>query len=208
MRKLLFGLKLPGFVPEGQGGPVAQQALFFCALLWLLLRPADLLAAPCSLPAVSEYITSHSRPPQSSGTADRMAASLIAASQRTALPLYLLVAIAQQESSFNPRAVNRDSGDYGLFQVHYAFWRAHLARRSSRGLREIRRADLLSIDLNVRAAALILSHDLRLSGGDAVSMLGRWSGRVGEAHKRYVEGVLEKGMGFLNGLRRRGISCR
>lgn len=208
MRKLLLGLRLPGRFPEGQRGPVAQQALFFCALLGLLLRPMPLLAAPCPLSGVAEYIASHSRPPQSGRTSERIAASLISASRRTGLPLYLLVAIAEQESAFNPMAVNRDSGDYGLFQVHYAFWKAHLARRSPWGLREIRRSDLLNIDLNVRAAGLILSHDLRLSGGDAVSMLGRWSGRVGKAHKRYVEGVLEKGMAFLGGLRRRGVSCQ
>ena len=72
----------------------------------------------------------------------------------------------------------------------------------------MRRSDLLGIDVNVRAAALILAYDLRLSGGDPVGMLGRFSGRSGEAHRRYVEGVLKKGMGFLDTLRRQGVRCR
>ncbi len=211
MRKLLFSLKLPGFFPEGQRGSVARQTLFFCAVFLIAsasVRPNLVWADSCSLSAVARYIALHSRPPQPFPVSYQIASSLMAASRRTSLPLYLLVAVAQQESSFNPGAINPASGDYGLFQVHYEFWRTRLSKRSPRGLREIRRSDLLGIDVNVRAAALILSYDLRLSGGDPVVMLGRFSGRVGEAHRRYVEGVLKKGMGFLEALKRQGVRCR
>lgn len=211
MRKLLFSLRLPGFSPEGQRGSVARQTLFFCAVFLIVLavvRPSVARADSCSLSSVARYIAFHSRPPQPFPVSYRIASSLMSASRRTSLPLYLLVAVAQQESSFNPGAINPASGDYGLFQVHYEFWRTRLSKRSHQGLREIRRSDLLGIDVNVRAAALILSYDLRLSGGDPVGMLGRFSGRVGEAHRRYVEGVLKKGMGFLEELKRQGVRCR
>lgn len=214
MRKLLFSLKLPGQLPEGQGGSVARQTLFFCAffLLVLLLFVFPLSkkagADSCSLSSVARYIASHSRPAQPLPVSFRIAGALMAASRRTHLPLYLLVAVAQQESSFNPGAVNLASGDYGLFQVHYRFWRSRLAKRSPQGLRAIRRSDLLGIDVNVRAASLILIHDLRLAGGDPVGMLGRFSGRVGGAHRQYVESVLAKGMEFLGTLKRQGVLCR
>ena len=211
MRKLLLGLRLPGQLPEGQGGSVARQTLFFCAFFctgFLALPPKTARADSCPLPAVARYIATHSRPPQPLPVSLQIAASLEAASRRTSLPLYLLLAVAQQESSFDPGAINPASGDYGLFQVHYEFWRTRLSKRSPGGLRELRRSDLLGIDVNVRAAALILAYDLRLSGGDPVGMLGRVSGRSGEAHRRYVEGVLKKGMGFLDTLRRQGVRCR
>ena len=211
MRKLLLSLRLPGHLPEGQRGSVARQTLFFCAfffLFFILPHPEKAGANSCALSSVAQYIATHSHPPQPLPVSFRIARALMAASRRTHLPLYLLVAVAQQESSFNPGAVNLESGDYGLFQVHYRFWRSRLAKRSPQGLRAIRRSDLLGIDVNVRAASLILVHDLRLAGGDPVGMLGRFSGRVGRAHRQYVEGVLAKGMGFLGALKRQGVLCR
>ncbi|MGC8529175.1 MAG: transglycosylase SLT domain-containing protein [Leptospirillia bacterium] len=190
---------------------MARQTLFFCAffcLFFIFPLSKKARADSCPLPPVAQYIVTHSRPPQPLPVSYRIARALIGASRRTHLPLYLLVAVAQQESAFNPGAVNLESGDYGLFQVHYRFWRSRLAKRSPQGLREIRRSDLLGIDVNVRAAALILVHDLRLAGGDPVGMLGRFSGRVGGAHRQYVEGVLAKGMEFLGALKRQGVLCR
>ena len=199
MRKLLLGLRLPGQLPEGQGGSVARQTLFFCAFFLLLfIFPLSKKAGAdsCSLPSVAQYIASHSRPAESLPVSFRIAGALMAASRRTHLPLYLLVAVAQQESSFNPGAVNKGSQDYGLFQIHYPFWQKFFRRREGQDYRGVRRKDLMEVDVNARMAADILSYDLRLSGGDVVEMLGRYSGRTGVAHETYVRHILRYSLEF------------
>ncbi|MEC4682449.1 MAG: transglycosylase SLT domain-containing protein [Nitrospirota bacterium] len=149
----------------------------------------DLLAA--------RYIQDHSRPSLSSYLAWEIARALVRSSHDTDLPLYLLVAIAQQESSFNVLAINASSGDYGLFQVHYPFWKVFFRKRVGQDLAMLRPEDLLKVSINARVASMILSYDLKLSHGDLVEMLGRYSGRSGEAHKKYVAGILSHSMEFV-----------
>ena len=61
----------------------------------------------------------------------------------------------------------------------------------------LRPEDLLKVSINARVASMILSYDLKLSHGDLVEMLGRYSGRSGEAHKKYVAGILSHSMEFV-----------
>lgn len=126
-----------------------------------------------------------------------MARFLVRGAKESGLPLYLLVAVAQRESSFNPLAVNRASRDYGLFQVHYPFWKRFFRKRVDGTLRRVGVEDLMRVPVNVRVGSMILAYDLRLSGGDMVEMLGRYSGRTGRSHERYVAGVLESSMEFV-----------
>jgi soluble lytic murein transglycosylase-like protein len=107
------------------------------------------------------------------------------------------VALAQQESSFNPQAINESTGDYGLFQVHYPFWRMFFRKRVGKILSRLRPEDLLDASVNARVASMILSYDMKLSGGDMVEMLGRYSGRTGTEHKKYVSAILSHSMEFV-----------
>jgi hypothetical protein len=170
-----------GFFP---GRAMASNWETSCAL-----ATPDLFAA--------RYIQAHSRPPLSSYSAWRIERALVRSSRETNLPLYLLVAIAQQESSFNVLAINPASRDYGLFQVHYPFWKMFFRKRVGQELAALRPEDLLKVSINARVATMILSYDLKLSHGDLVEMLGRYSGRSGEAHKKYVADILSHSMEFV-----------
>ncbi len=180
-------------------GPVVSLGLvFFVTILCVSgTLPWARGSKPCSslLPLVG-YIVQASRPHQPFPVALKIGRSLLWASSRTGLPLYLLVALAQEESSFNPSALNPGSEDYGLFQVHYPFWEKYFRKKDGRNLRRIRREDLMEISVNTRMAMDIVSYDLKLSRGDVVEMLGRYSGRTGEAQRRYVQQVLRYSLEF------------
>ena len=92
---------------------------------------ATTLPTSCpSLVTLVGYVEQFSRPTEPFPVALAIGRALIRASRQSGLPLYLLVAVAQEESSFNPGAVNRGSQDYGLFQIHYPFWQKFFRRRS------------------------------------------------------------------------------
>lgn len=170
-------------------------------------RSADCLPA-LSPVLLGRYLQAHSRPRLSSDGALTMARELIRSSRTGPIPLYLLVAIARQESSFNPAAVNRASDDYGLFQVHFPFWKRFFEKKTQAGESPLRRKDLLRVGINVAVASRIMAYDLGLSGGDMILMLGRYSGRVGEPFRRYVSGVMYNSLDLARYQRRVGRPCR
>jgi len=194
------------FLYSGKG--ISFSRYFLVILLLLLLfagYPENTLAAPknssCTQRSIqslaAEYIEGHSRPPQSFLSSWEIGRVLVRSSRETGLPLYLLLAIAQQESSFNPHAINGASQDYGLFQVHYPFWRMFFRKRVGKNLESLRPEDLMKVSINTKVAIMILSYDLKLSRGDMVEMLGRYSGRTGRAHKEYVADILSHSMAFV-----------
>lgn len=202
MRKLLFRL-IPGIrsgpLPRG---PVFGRGLVFFSFLGLLTSfPfADARAVPdtrCSpIVTLVGYVEQYSRPSQPFPEALRIGRALLGASRKSSLPLYMLVALAQEESSFNPEAVNEASQDYGLFQIHYPFWKKYFRKRVGGNDRRVRRADIMRVEVNAHMAADILSYDLKLSGGDVVQMLGRYSGRTGRSHEKYIRNILRYSLAF------------
>ncbi len=204
MRKLL--LRLIDNVRQEKPrwrGPVLKWGLaFFVVIPILAFSPSSRVEAttpPSSCPSLLflvGYVERFSRPTEPFPVALSVGHALIRASRQSGLPLYLLVAVAQEESSFNPGAVNISTQDYGLFQIHYPFWQKFFRRREGRDYRGVRRKDLMEVDVNARMAADILSYDLKLSGGDVVEMLGRYSGRTGAAHESYVRHILRYSLEF------------
>jgi soluble lytic murein transglycosylase-like protein len=147
---------------------------------------------------LSKYIEKNALPGVSPYERWEMARRIVIESDRAGIPLYLAVAIAQQESGFNPRALNRDSRDYGLYQIHFAFWKSYFARREPGGLKPLSKEDLLSIPVNVRVGLLILGHDYDLERGNLVRTIGLYCGRKGEERDIYVGHVLKNGFAFLS----------
>lgn len=142
------------------------------------------------------YVEQHSRPRQTFPVSLEIGKSLMKASHTSGLPLYILVAVAQEESSFNPEAINGATQDYGLFQVHYPFWQKFFKKREGKLERNLSPSDLMEIPTNTQMASDILSYDLKLSKNDFVEMLGRYSGRRGEAEGRYVQHIFQFSLEF------------
>ena len=64
-----------------------------------------------------------------------------------------LLQIASVESRFNPKAVNKVSGDYGLMQINWRVWGRRFVKHPN---------ELLNIDTNVKLACYIISHNKRI----------------------------------------------
>jgi hypothetical protein len=92
-------------------------------------------------------------------------AAAIAREQTEAVPAELLLAVAYQESRFNPRDVS-PQGDLGVFQINSP----HASRA--------RREELFDIDYNTHLAALMLEHVRvrmqREMAGDTLILAGGW----------------------------------
>ena len=214
MRKLILRLIADSRLETKWRGPVLRRGLaIFLCLSSVLLFPsygetASLPSSSCAaLVTLVDYVERYSRPPQSFPVALQIGQALIRASRKSRLPLYLLVAVAQEESSFNPGAVNAVSQDYGLFQIHYSFWQKFFRKREGENERRVSRKDLMGVEINARMAADILAYDLKLSRGDVVEMLGRYSGRTGAAHARYVQNILRYSFEYKHEEIRRKGAC-
>jgi soluble lytic murein transglycosylase-like protein len=126
-----------------------------------------------------------------------MAGRLLLESRRENIPPAVALAIVEQESSFNPEALNRQTDDYGLFQVHFPFWKRYFARRSSGTLVPLRPEELFEMNVNIRVGLLILRHDIDLEGGNIARGIGRYSGRKGEKKMNYEQQVVANEVRFL-----------
>ncbi|MHB1604994.1 MAG: transglycosylase SLT domain-containing protein [Leptospirales bacterium] len=146
---------------------------------------------------LSGYIALHSRIHLSQELRSKIAKTLLEESHRQHVALYLAVGIVQQESGFDPKALNAASKDYGLFQVHFSFWRRYFARQESGGLHPIQANELFQIPVNVRVGMMILRHDLTIEGNDVVRGIGLYSGRKGFERATYVERVFRNEVSFL-----------
>ena len=142
------------------------------------------------------YVEKHSRPRQTFPVSLEIGKALMEASRTSRIPLYLLVAVAQEESSFNPEAVNWGTQDYGLFQVHFPFWQKYFKKKQGKSVRNLSPSDLMEISANTQMASDILSYDLTLSKDDFIEMLGRYSGRKGAAEGRYVQHIFQYSLEF------------
>ncbi|MDA8150212.1 MAG: transglycosylase SLT domain-containing protein [Nitrospiraceae bacterium] len=195
-------------------GPVKSRGLvFFVSFLTVFFlypfNDAGAIPEPLCSPLFSlvGYVERNSRPHQGFPDALRIGRAILSASRQSRLPLYILVALAQEESSFNPLAINAASRDYGLFQIHYPFWKKYFAKRKGGSNRPIRRTDIMEVEVNAQMAADILAYDLKLSGGDVVQMLGRYSGRTGLAHENYIRNILRYSLSYKQFEMRRQDGC-
>lgn len=180
-------------------------ALFF-SLFCILLFSSGTLSHPfrASASEVSEqeidflsgYIALHAKTHLSPLVRRQIARSLLKESRRQHVDLYLAIGVVEQESGFDPRALNSASQDYGLFQVHFAFWRRYFARRVPGGLNPLQPNELFLIPVNVRVGLMILKHDLKIEKNDTVRGLGLYSGRKGSERETYVERVLQNEISF------------
>lgn len=139
---------------------------------------------------LAAYIFDHNRVHLSRKQAGSISGEIVRQSVLLGVPVDLGVAIMEKESSFNPEAINRLSGDYGLFQIHYSFWKKHFARKKGSRLWALSPKDLYQINVNVRVGMMIIRHDLILSHGSVSGMIGLYSGRRGDERERYVLSVL------------------
>lgn len=151
---------------------------------------------------LSEYIEKNAPSGVSSFERWEMARRIVIESDRVGIPLYLAVAVAQQESGFDPRALNRTSRDYGLYQIHFAFWKRYFARNGPGGMTPLSPDDLMSIPVNVRVGLMILGHDYELERGNLARTIGLYSGRKGPERDAYVGRVLRNEVNFLSFLSR------
>jgi hypothetical protein len=153
-----------------------------------LTFPEDLADSDTGI--LTAYILDHNRVHLSQRQAWKISTDIIRQSALLGVPIDLSVAIMERESSFNPMAMNRLSGDYGLFQIHYSFWKQHFARKKGSRLWALSFKDLYQIDVNVRVGMMIIRHDLVLSRGSVSRMIGFYSGRKGKERDQYVMSVL------------------
>lgn len=100
----------------------------------------------------------------------------------------LLAAMAYTESSFNPKAINRDNSnksvDYGLMQIN-TFWLPHLKKMN------INEVDLINdACLNVHVGAWVLAQNFKQSG-DNWNAIGAYNAgfrKVAQsARERYIK---------------------
>ncbi len=177
------------------GSPLFFGGLLFFCLLFASLPSMSAQAfsgdlADSGTDILSSYILNHNRVHLSRKQAWKISREIVRQSALLGVPVDLGVAIMERESAFNPMAMNRDSGDYGLFQIHYAFWKKHFARKKGSRLWPLSFKDLYRIAVNVRVGMMIIRHDLLLSHGSVYGMIGLYSGRKGNARNAYVMGVL------------------
>jgi soluble lytic murein transglycosylase-like protein len=190
-----------------QTGPFLLSGRCLLVALWLLClvsRPSQEAAFASDLRSflLSEYIDKNAPSGVSSFERWEMARRIVIESDREGIPVYLAVAVAQQESGFDPRALNRASRDYGLYQIHFAFWKRYFARKGPEGLTPLRPDDLMSIPVNVRVGLMILGHDYELERGNLARTIGLYSGRKGPERDAYVDRVLKNEVKFLSFLSR------
>lgn len=115
------------------------------------------------------------------------ASCFAAASKWSGAPQRLLVAIARQESSFNPRAVNRNgnrSEDVGIMQINSS-WLPKLSRYG------IDRAKLFEPCVNIHVGAWILAHNIR-QHGPTWKAVGAYNAVSADKQLRYVQKIHEK----------------
>ncbi|OOH73693.1 hypothetical protein BOX24_03470 [Leptospirillum ferriphilum] len=146
---------------------------------------------------VSRYIALHAALPLPASLCRKIARRLLFESRREHIPPYVALAIAEQESSFNPQAFNSKTEDYGLFQVHFPFWKRYFARKSSGALVPLKPEELFNLGINIRVGLLILRHDIDLEKGDIARGIGRYSGRKGEKRMVYEQQVVAREVRFL-----------
>ena len=147
---------------------------------------------------VSRYIALHAIRPLPANLCQEMARRLLLESRRENVPPYVALAVAEQESSFNPQALNRQTDDYGLFQVHFPFWKRYFARKSSGTLVPLKPEELFDMDVNIRVGLLILRHDIDLEKGNIARGVGLYSGRKGEKRMIYEQQVVANEVRFLS----------
>ncbi len=180
---------------------------FFPAVLFLTITFSEIFLPPPSVMAIessksqidflSEYIALHSRTPMNSIIRARISRSLLGESGEQNVPIYLAVAVVQQESGFDPDALNATSQDYGLFQVHFPFWRRYFARKKEGKLLPLHPEELFQIPVNVHVGMMILKHDLDLEKNDLAKGIGLYSGRKGEARSVYLDRIYKNEIAFL-----------
>ncbi|MHB1285776.1 MAG: transglycosylase SLT domain-containing protein [Leptospirales bacterium] len=181
--------------------------ILFLALLFFssifseyIFPPASVMAQESSKSQINflaDYIALHSRTPMSSSIRSRISWSLLGESRRQNVPIYLAVAVVQQESGFDPDALNASSQDYGLFQVHFPFWRRYFARKKDGKLHPLHPEELFQIPVNVHVGMMILKHDLDLEKNDLAKGIGLYSGRKGEARSVYLDRIYKNEIAFL-----------
>lgn len=173
----------------------------FLFLIFFFLLGAPVWAGPPPDPQklgiLARYISLHSTRQLTPALCQKIARHILQESRRERVPLSVAVAIAQEESGFNPLALNRKTEDYGLFQVHFPFWKRYFARRISGSLIPLRREDLFGIAVNVRVGILILRHDINLERGDYARGIGRYSGRKGAGKLLYEQKVVANEVSFV-----------
>ena len=147
---------------------------------------------------VSRYIALHAIRPLPANLCQEMARRLLLESRRENVPPYVALAVAEQESSFNPQALNRQTDDYGLFQVHFPFWKRYFARKSSGTLVPLKPEELFDMDVNIRVGLLILRHDIDVEKGNIARGVGLYSGRKGEKRMIYEQQVVANEVRFLS----------
>ncbi|MHB1927586.1 MAG: lytic transglycosylase domain-containing protein [Leptospirillum sp.] len=181
-------------------------ASFLCLMIFPFFLAAGMTAPVWGDPLpdagkvrmLSRYISLHSTRQLSPELCGEIARHILLESRREGIPPYVAVAIAQEESGFDPRALNRKTEDYGLFQVHFPFWKRYFARQASGSLIPIRREDLFGIAVNVRVGMMILRHDIDLERGDYARGIGRYSGRRGVGKLVYEQKVVANEVSFVS----------
>lgn len=176
-------------------GPLFFIFAFMVAPACVPMAFADGVAGP-SQEVLSHYIFDHNRVHLSRNQAWDISRQILRQSALLGVPVDLGVAIMQRESSFNPYAINQHSGDYGLFQIHYSFWKKHFARKKGSRLWALSFKDLYLINVNVRVGMMIIRHDLVLAHGSVSGMIGFYSGRKGVERDQYILSVLSNESSF------------
>lgn len=85
--------------------------------------------------------------------AEEIAAAFIKYGKEYRIRINKLLQIASIESRFNHRAINKESGDYGLMQINWKIWGKRFVSRPKK---------LLDIDTNVKYACYILRYNKRI----------------------------------------------
>ena len=111
----------------------------------------------------------------------------IQAAQRQNLPVEALIAIAEQESSFNPRAVNQNkdgSADYGVMQIN-SWW---LPKLKSYGIQE---EHLFDACTNIHVGAWIFAQGI-IAHGWTWRGIGAYNATKDPLRLQYAEKIIRR----------------
>lgn len=114
---------------------------------------------------------------------DQIAASTVAVSHRTGLPVPLLLAIQKTESYFDPFAVSNKKA-FGLMQIHYPTWQGLYPQK----------VYYFAPVTNILAGAVILRHYIEMENGNLEGALYRY---YGARDTSYIRKVLKAYMDYL-----------
>lgn len=119
--------------------------------------------------------------------ATQVAKAKVESSHKYGIPIHVGLAIALQESTFNPRAVSYNGSSFGFMQINCSAWCKRFG---------VSRDDLFKVETNIDLGYRILALNLQRTGNMKEALASYYGSTVREDNLAYAEAVLKKAKGF------------